>query len=186
MTARDLGADLTAEIRKKGLDPIALAEIETAGVPVRCWSGYGDLAWDDKIFKGTGTFGKISAIEETTELRASGYVFELSGVPAELLEVSLAELRQGKPARVWFAALESGRLVGTPYLIGSGVTDAATIEDNGDTVTIRLAIESRLIDLLRPRIRRLTPADQHLTDPDDAGFDYVAGLADAQIVWGRT
>lgn len=187
--ARDLGTALTAEVQKRRHNPIMLVEIGTADPahPVRAWSGRGDFIWSGKTFKGTGIYGKVSLVEESKDLKANGLTFELSGVPAELLEVSLEQMRQGRDAYVWFACVDSAvKLVGDVYLLSRTLTDVPEIEDNGNTVTIRISAEHKLIDLQRPRVRRFTPADQHLTDPEDRGFDFVAELQDKQITWGRT
>ena len=59
-----------------------------------------------------------------------------------------------------------------------------TISDGGDTATIKLTAESRLIDLDRSRERRFTSEDQKIEFPDDKGLEYVDDLQDKEIVWG--
>lgn len=187
--SRDLGSALEEEVQKARFVPIGLVEIGTddPALPIRAWTGLGDLSWNGAVFKGTGILGKVSQLEETGDLKASGIVFELSGVPAELLSVSLQGMRQGRDARIWIAALDdAGRFVGEPYLLSRALTDVPEIEDNGETVTLRISAENRLIDLERPRVRRFTDQDQRLTDPTDRGFEYIAGMQDEQFIWGRT
>jgi hypothetical protein len=185
--SRALDADLEAQIDADSLAPIQLVEIGTSDPdnPVRAWSGLGDLIWNGATYIGTGIYGKVSAIEETNELKAGGVVFELSGVPSELLAVSLSSMRWGRSAKVWFAALDGNRMVGEPYQMFAGLTDVPEIVDDGSTVTIRITAENRLIDLERPRERRYTPEDQKITDASDLGFSFVAGLQDWNGVWGQ-
>lgn len=185
--SRDLPAALALEVVKGELHPILLVEIGTAdpAAPVRCWSGLGNLVWNGMTFIGTGLLGKISPLEETSDLKASGVVFELSGVPSAMLSVALSSIRQARAAKIWFCALQGRELVGEPYLIHRSLTDVPEIADEGDTVTIRISAENRLIDLERARLRRYTSEDQARTDPDDLGFEYVPSLQDAQLIWGR-
>ena len=60
-----------------------------------------------------------------------------------------------------------------------------SINDTGETLTISVSIESRLIDLERPRIWRYTSEDQKRVYPTDKGFDFVNDLQSKQIIWGR-
>ena len=71
-----------------------------------------------------------------------------------------------------------------PYAIFQGQMDLMTISDGGDTATIKLTAESRLIDLDRSRERRFTSEDQKIEFPDDKGLEYVDDLQDKEIVWG--
>lgn len=185
--SRTLDPALESAVTSDSLEPIGLIEIGTSDPdnPVRAWSGLGELVWNGATYVGTGIFGKVSAIEETSELKAGGVVFELAGVPTELLSISLAEMRWGRPAKVWFGVLDGNRLDGEPVLMFAGLTDVPEIADDGASVTIRITAENRLIDLERPRERRYTPEDQKLTDSTDKGFEYVAFLQDWNGVWGQ-
>ena len=72
-----------------------------------------------------------------------------------------------------------------PYTIFDGFMDVMRLTDSGGTANIALSCESQLIALERPNERRYTPEDQKIDFPTDEGLDYVAGLQDDEIVWGR-
>ncbi len=188
--ARDLAAALLTEFTAAALRPIAFVEVEmSTGEFVRVWSGIGEREWGGETYQGVGGLGRIaSPIEESGQVNASGVTFELSGIPSALIQPSLPYLRQGLPCRLWVVAMtEAGALVGDPDVpFYVGLTDALDIADSGDESTISLHTENRLIDLERPRVRRFTTEDQRLTDPDDKGFEFVPGLQDVQIQWGRS
>jgi hypothetical protein len=59
------------------------------------------------------------------------------------------------------------------------------IEENADTSVISVTAENVLIKLERPVVRRFTNEDQKSRFPDDRGLEYVAGLQDKDILWGR-
>lgn len=165
--------------------PILLCDIETAGTPVRAWTGVGDLVWGAITFLGVGKFGGVTPVSETSELRASGITFTLDGVASEMISTALGQIRQGKSAKLYLGALDisTGALIADPYLIFNGLTDVPTVEDSAETATIGLTAENRLIDLERPRVRRNTQEDQKLRDATDLGFEYVPSLQDAEFVW---
>jgi hypothetical protein len=63
--------------------------------------------------------------------------------------------------------------------------DTMQITDAGETSQVRIACESRLIDLQRARERRFTDEDQQELYPGDLGLEYVAGLQEREIAWGK-
>ena len=187
MSQKRLDETLSAETEKQVVRPIILAEFDFGETVDRAWSGIGQLSWDSKIWYGAGNLGKVSTVEETTELKATGASFQLSGIPADLItKVSTAKI-QGHKARMYLGFINEDftTLIADPFLIFDGRMDTAEIADGGDTATITLTAESRLRDLERVRTRRYTDADQQSRFPGDKGLEYVPSLQDKQIVWGR-
>lgn len=185
--SRSLTVDLAAAFESDQVAPILLSKINTTGGDVRVWSGIGDITYAAEIYTGIGTFGGISEIEENTDLGAAGIVFNLSGIPSDLLNIALDQIEHGRPATVWLGALHltTGALIADPYQVFAGFTDVPTINDGPDTASISLTAENRLIDLERPRTRRYTTEDQKIDDVTDKGFEFVPALQDAAVIWGR-
>jgi hypothetical protein len=184
--AREISAEMNAAAQAATVRPALLAQVGSASGDVLVWTGYGEIAWDGKTFQGVGTFGGISPATETTEMEATGLTLQLSGIPSELIAVAVGDMRQGLPAKLWLACFDAGMaMIDEPVLIFSGLTDVPVIDEGGDTASIGVTVESRLIDLDRPRARRYTPEDQHLDDPTDQGFDFVAGLQEKEFRFGR-
>lgn len=96
----------------------------------------------------------------------------------------LTDVQLGAPAKIWFGLMANGSLIGSPYLIFSGLVDQPSLEVDAQTLTISLALESRMSDLARPSGRRYTAADQRLRYPDDTGFNWVETLNDIALRWG--
>ena len=70
-------------------------------------SGIGQLSWDSKIWYGAGNLGKVSTVEETTELKATGASFQLSGIPADLItKVSTAKIQGHKARCIWALSMK--------------------------------------------------------------------------------
>jgi hypothetical protein len=183
---RSLTAALEAETLAGALRPVLFCEIETAAGTSRAWTGYGTIQWNGESWTGLGHLAGVAGIAETGDVQAAGVTLTLSGVPQALLGLVLADVRQGKPVRIWLGAIsEAGAVVADPYLVFSGRFDTATVDEGAESATIAVAAESRLIDLERPRARRYTPEDQAIDYPGDKGLDYVASLQDAAVIWGK-
>jgi len=59
------------------------------------------------------------------------------------------------------------------------------INDGSETATIQVTVENRLIEFERTRVRRYTAEDQKIDYPNDKGLEFVAEMAEKEIVWGR-
>ena len=132
----------------------------------------------------SGDIINVSATQETSEIRANGIQISLSGLPLELISAALSDPYQGRTAKVFFGVLDGETVVADPYMIFRGSMDLMTIEDSGETATILVTAESRLIDLDRARARRFTSEDQKIDYPSDKGLEFITSLQEKQIVWG--
>lgn len=174
---------------------------------LRMWTGVGTLTLEDGTeWVGTGNLLSVSAIEETAEMAVKGATLTLSGVPSEALSLALSEPYQGRVCNIYFGTFSIGKLLqedgafilfedGSKILLQTGSTgfnqlfsgymDQMNIADGGDTATIELMVENRLIDLERARVARFTSGYQKSIYPGDLGLDFVEDLQDKDIVWGR-
>jgi hypothetical protein len=184
--------DTAAVVQAEVIAPIGLVEIMFDSGPVRLWTGVGELAWEGNAFTGAGDggatgrgqIGKISAIEETSELRAVGMTLELSACDPQVLAIANNEDWQGRPVQVWYAALRGRALVGQPLRIFKGIVDTMRLIEGAEASAL-LGCESKQIDLERTLARRWTAEQQRADYPGDKGCDAVAALQDTQLKWGR-
>jgi len=189
--ARDLSQDFLDQLAAQVIRPAFLVEIETAGGTVRVWTGTGALEWPVTSpateWIGVGEFGSISALPETTEVRAESVRLGLSGIPASMISLALEDTRPGKPVRIYLLLFtDSRQIIGDPYQCFAGKTDAVRLSEGGDTATIEVSVESRLLDLQRARARRYTHEDQQQEFSGDLGFEYVEQLQEMNLSWGQT
>lgn len=174
---------------------------------LRMWTGVGTLTLEDGTeWVGVGSILNVSAIEETAEMAVKGATITLSGVSSEALSLALSEPYQGRVCNIYFGTFSVGKLLqedgafilfedGSKILLQTGSTgfnqifsgymDQMNITDGGDTATIELMVENRLIDLERARVARFTSGYQKSIYPGDLGLDFVEDLQDKDIVWGR-
>ena len=145
----------------------------------------GDLTIGSDTYTGGGSLLGIDAFEETSEIKAAGMKISLSGMPSDLLSLSLSESYQGRNVTVLFGVLTDLQVVsGTPYTMFVGKMDKMSINDTGSDVTFTLACESRLIVLERPNPIRYTDEEQNRLFDGDKGLEYVADIQDKPLVWG--
>jgi len=183
--ARSLTAAMLTALAAGTVRPCPIAEIEVAGGFVRAWNGIGDLLFGGQNYTGLGDLAGVSPVKESSDIRANNVQFQLSGIPAAMMSTALGSVRWNKSAKLWLGLLDASEaLIADPYLMFSGFTDVPAIEESGATARISISAESRLVDLKRSRVRTYTPEDQRRDYPADKGFDFVAGLQDAQIIFG--
>lgn len=185
--SRSITSGVATEIAADVKRPILIAEILTAGAPVRLWSGVGDLAFGGNTYVGVGTFGGMSTPEESLETKATGIIFTLSGIPPALLATAIGDVRQGLKARCWLGFVDAaGAVIADPTLTFEGYTAVPTTDDDAETCSISLSCESYMATLNRARSTRYTAEDQKTRDPSDKGFDFIPSLQDRVIPWGKS
>lgn len=167
------------------LQPFLAVEALFDSGDVRLWGGYGDLTIDGEEYTGGGSLLNISGVQESGEISAQGASVVLSGLDASIISIALTENYQNRSCRIIIGTLNSDGQVGAFYTLFKGRIDTMTIEEGGDTASIAVSLENRLIDLERPRARRYTNEDQQSLYPGDTGFSYVNDIQDKTIDWGR-
>jgi len=167
------------------LAPFLAIDLAFDSGAVRLWNGYDDLTVDGEEYTGAGSLLGISSIDETAEIEANGVSITLSGIDSSLISVALTENYQNRTAKIYIGAIADNGTVSS-YQIFAGRLDVMTIEESGETATIAVTAENRLIDLERPRTRRYTSEDQKSLFPGDLGLDYVNDLQDKTLDWGRS
>ena len=189
--SRALSAEMLAVATADIVRPIYLVKAEFDSTPpedrnLYLWSGFGDLTFDGKNYLGVGNLLSISAVDESTDLTATGASIVLSGIQSPLLAIARDEDYQGRPITIYLGALDdTGDLIASPTILFSGFMDVMTIAEAGETSTISVTAENKLIAFDRSYVRRYTAEDQKIDYPNDMGFEFVAKIADQEIIWGR-
>lgn len=178
---RSTPASLLTALSQPEVQPFYAVEMDFDSAPVRFWTGYGDRTVGGETYLGTGNLLSINGLEEVSDLSAKRITLQLSGVPASLVSLALQEPYQNRECKVYFGTTDTS----TPIEVFSGLMDVMTIEDSGDTSTISLTVESKLVRLEKASNWRYTDGSQKSRYPSDTFFSYLADLQDRDIVWGR-
>ena len=178
--------------------------------PLYFWTGLGDTTIDGITYIGTGNLMQISSIQETAEIQAAGATLTFSGIPADMLSLALSVPYQGRIGKIKFGMidadnnllqletafnmlLESGIDIGlenpeqSNVLVDMfvGYMDQMNIDESPDTATISLSLESKLLDLDKPVIRRYNNESQKALFPNDKAFEFLNDLQGKDLSWGR-
>ena len=189
--SRDITTEVLDALDDDVVYPFFAADLAFSSGPLYMWSGYGDLCiggtgascTGGKLYLGAGQLLALSSVEETTEMEAKGASLTLSGIPFSFLSLALAEPYQGRECRIYFGMTSAP----SAYVeIFSGELDQMNISEEGSTSSVSVTAENVLIKLERPVVRRFTNEDQKSRYPADLGLEFIAGLQDKEIYWGRT
>jgi hypothetical protein len=128
----------------------------------------------------------ISAVQETSEIQANGITVTMNGIPSELISLALQESEQGKSGKVYLGFLDESGVIADPTMIFEGKLDIPAIQEEGDTSTISITYESRLINLQRSRESRFTNEEQQREYDGDLGCEFVPAMKEVTLTWGRS
>lgn len=185
--SRSLTSAMQSAVTADLVRPITLVQCAFDSGNLNLWNGIGDLTVDSVDYVGAGTLLNISAITESSELTANGVSVGLSGVTEPLISKARDEDYQGRELKILLGAMDaSNGVVSDPVIVFSGFMDTMVLNDGGETATIQVTVENRLIEFERTRVRRYTAEDQKIDYPNDKGLEFVAELAEKEIVWGRS
>ena len=87
--SRDITPAVAAALNASELQPAIFFEGEFPSGMVRIWTGVGDISWDGKTWTGVGVLLGLGALEETSDVVASGTTVSLSGVPLDLVSLAI-------------------------------------------------------------------------------------------------
>lgn len=185
--SRDIDSATTEHFAQHRVAPIVLVKAEFPSGDLNLWNGVGQLEWASDTYHGAGDLMQLTPAAETQDLRANGMSFTLSGIPSDLIDLALREEFQDRPITARLGAIDDqGRII-APYPFFRGRMDTMNMEEGGETASIELTAENRLIDLQRAKTRRYTDHDQKAQFPGDEGLAQVTSLNDGRkISWGTT
>ena len=185
--SRSLTSSMQTAVTADLVRPIILVECVFDSGDLNLWNGIGTLTVSSVDYVGAGTLLNIGEIAESSELQANGINVTLSGITDPLLSKARDEDYQGRELTVKLGAMDSSNgVISDPVIVFSGFMDTMVINDSAETATIQIAVENRLIEFERTRIRRYTAEDQKIDYPNDKGLEFVAELSEKEIVWGRS
>jgi hypothetical protein len=182
---RTITSGMLAAIKAANLSPAWFVLITFASGPVYLWTGYGDVTWNGHTWTGAGDILGISTIEEGSDVQARGVTLTLCGISSALLADALGDFQVGLPVTIYLGAFSGSSLISDPITAWSGRTDQPTVEVGGETATIAVQCESRLMEMNVPVNRRWTNDDQQREHPGDLGFQFVSSIQEVAINWGH-
>lgn len=141
----------------------------------------------DVIYNGNtyvASMGVLS-VASVTETGGSvqGLQIQIAGAPQANLAIALSERVQGRPITMRLAVLDAAGALQVDTNVWSGLMDTMQIDDSGDQPIVTITAEHMLAVWERARPVRFTDAQQQALYPGDRCCEFVADLAERQIVW---
>jgi hypothetical protein len=186
MSRENVSSAMLAAMQANQLLPAIFVQATLASGTIYLWSGFGTIAWNGQAWQGVGSMLKISTVEEKATVSATGVTVTLSGIDPALLENVLSEFQVSGSVTVFLGAFSAGVLIPSPITVWSGLLDQPTIDVSGETASIAINCESRLIEMNVSVDRRYTDQEQQLDNPGDLAFSFVNSIQDQPIYWGQT
>ncbi len=180
---RDIPNDIITAFESAQFTTLILVEIEFP-TPIRFCSAYTAVTIDGTQYIGGGSLGSVSTIRENTDLDPQELDITLAGIEDATLNAVATSDYLNQDVTVKLAMLnDQGQVIGgQTMLYFFGKTDQVSF-DFGSKSAITVAARNRLADWSRPRVERNLNSDQQAKYPGDKGFEFVAQVAEADIVW---
>jgi hypothetical protein len=184
---RSIGTDFQSQLDSSTLQPFYAVSIGFSPDSLNLWTGYNEIFIDSKTFTGSGDLMNISEVTETSDISAQGIKVSISGIPSSVLSEVLTETFQGVVVDVFFGVLNTVDnqtvVIDTPYKLFSGFVDTMNIA-TGESNTIVITVENKLITLERAIDRKYTDQDQKQLFSGDRGLEFIDDIQDKSIAWG--
>lgn len=181
--SRGLSAALITAISDPLVRWIMLCRFEFDSGTIAFTSDIKDFDYGGITYKGFGTLGSVSNIQESEDMTPAQYSVGLSGVNPDVLSAILNEDYLGRKSVCLLAALDESRaIIDAPITYFSGKIDEIACQF-GQNCAITVTVRDQLADWQRPHNSRYTDQDQKAKYPNDNGFQFVAGIEQTQIIW---
>lgn len=179
--SRTINTSLLTALTNDVAKPYYAVELLFDSAPLRFWTGIGDRTINTNTYTGTGSLLTIGSADEVNDLSAKSMAVTLEAVSSSIISLAIQEPYQRRQAKVYLGE----KSVSDVVQIFSGQMDTMTIEDSGESSTITLTIESKLIELERSANWRYTNENHQVRQDGDTFFSYVQDIQDVKLAWGR-
>lgn len=186
-SGRTISSEYSGILDNEIVYPVLFAELDFQVDPVRAFTGYGEVYWDNRKWVGTGEFGSVGDVTEEEQLKSHELNLQLDGVDPDILATALEETRQyqGREAGVYLGFFDTEEeLVVQPHLLFRGEMDVLNVQDSGDESKINLTVISPLHRLKEKNERRFTKEDQQDEYAKDKFFNYVNEMQEKKLTFG--
>ena len=149
------------------------------------WSGIGDFTGSDSLsYTGAGELLDIQNVEEDNELSSTNMTISISGLSANIVTYATTEDYQNRPLtiKMFFFHPDTDDEVGNVILF-KGRMDTLTVTD-GDSFSVVISAENKLIDLTRPKNLFYTAETQNFLYSGDKGLEFVSKIREQTVNWG--
>lgn len=145
-----------------------------------------NVTWGGHEWIGLGSFGGISAINESEGLESSALTFTLNAAQPSWIALAIGPVEEyrGLSAKMYMCPLDNGfQLIDTPEICWRGIMDTMSFGLDGDQGKIQLKCETSAYGMKRQPQFRLNAAQHKKTYPTDTGLDYLVDIIAQPQLW---
>ena len=149
------------------------------------WSGIGDFTGSDGLtYTGVGELLNIENVDEDKELSSTNMTIGISGLSENIVTYATTEDYQNRPMtiKMFFFHPDTDDEIGNVILF-KGRMDTLTVND-GDSFSVVISAENKLIDLTRPKNLFYTAETQNFLYSGDKGLEFVSKIREQTVNWG--
>tara|TARA_R100000808_G_C2150865_1_gene159746 strand:- start:718 stop:1344 length:627 start_codon:yes stop_codon:yes gene_type:complete len=149
------------------------------------WSGIGDFTGSDGLtYTGAGELLNIENVDEDKELSSTNMTIGISGLSENIVTYATTEDYQNRPMtiKMFFFHPDTDDEIGNVILF-KGRMDTLTVND-GDSFSVVISAENKLIDLTRPKNLFYTAETQNFLYSGDKGLEFVSKIREQTVNWG--
>jgi len=186
MSDRGASASVLAEIQKSQIRPFHLFEGVFDGGTVRFCDNTYNITWDSYEWVAAGHLISYDAIEESSDIQATGCSVTLSGMNGEVTAIAIDEDLADKVVKIYRGFFDSSNaIISDPLLIFKGRSEGATFSEDPDngTSVVNLEVISHFVDYDKVAGRRTNNKEQQRYFPADKFCEFIPNLVNAVIQW---
>ena len=149
------------------------------------WSGIGNFTGSDGLtYTGAGELLNIENVDEDKELSSTNMTIGISGLSENIVTYATTEDYQNRPMtiKMFFFHPDTDDEIGNVILF-KGRMDTLTVVD-GDSFSVVISAENKLIALTRPKNLFYTAETQNFLYSGDKGLEFVAKIREQTVNWG--
>ncbi len=179
---RALDTPFATALASARLPAFSLIELGfTSGTDYICTLGHDVVYGGNTYIAGQGVLS-IAPVTETSG-SAQGLQIQIAGAPTANIALALTERVQGRPCTLRMAVIDGSGALQVDTNVWSGLMDTMAIDDSSESPVVTITAEHMLTVWDRARPVRYTDAQQQALYPGDRCCEFVADLAERQIVW---
>ena len=186
MASRDIDSTISARLANDQHSIAFGVSAEFDSGTLDLWTGVGDFTSGSTTYTGAGELLDISNIEENNELSSTNLTITISGLNSDIVTYATTEDYQNRPLtlKMFFFHPDTAEEINN-YVLFKGRMDTLTVND-GDTFSVIISAENKLIDLTRPKNLFYTPETQNFLHAGDKGLEFVPRIQEQTVNWGAT
>ena len=179
---RNLSPVFQQVIDSHEIAPVMLIHLDMLPIPVRVWTGVGDIQYMGETWIGAAHVGSIEPIKESATIKAESVRLTLNCVP----DIDLSELKneeyKGRQAEIYYCLMEeSCNEVIASDLGFCGEMDAMRLKYGDRGRSIEITVVNDLVRLKKSWALMHTDSDQRRLHPDDTSHRFIHAIQDLSL-----